>query len=469
MTDVQLFRAKLNAGFREPLAHGRFVGRERELDKLEEILTERDSATVLLAGFRGAGKTALMNEAIRRADATAASKQLVVRIAPPHLDQETNAPAIRSQVLRSLARGLYFESLEAKGLSKGVHARLSATYEKTYLTELEKHSVVESVASSAIAERQSTVVRTSIDVSASVRMLVGGLAAAFVGALGVGVAVLAGDRLGNGWGIAAVALVVAIAVAGSLMFERTRKEETDTTSKMMEKDGRTEVGKFDLSDETLEFELRRSLAELADDGRRVIFVLDELDKLDKLDKLHLDGDEPSGVEDSPVFAILTSLKNFFMLGNAVYIFITDDEFFKRASLEQQRGDYALSHTIFSDRIYVGPLHYSELEDLIDQSIMEKPPVEDYDRFQNFVCWESKNHAFDAIQVLGAFVESHNGAAVLAPTRSGEVDGVWKEGSLPADWLTKAALQKHVGVAYDEARRSGQGEALYNQSLWESLH
>jgi len=461
VTDVELFRAKLNAGFREPLAHGRFVGRERELDKLEEILTGRESATVLLAGFRGAGKTALMNEAIRRAKA--GSKQLVVRIAPPHLDQGTEAPAIRSQVLRSLARGLYFEALEAKGLSKDARSLLSAAYEKTYLTELEKHSVVESVASSAIAERQSTVVRTSIDISASVRLLVGGLVMALVGTLGVGAAVLAGDRLGNGWGIAAAAFVLVIAVAGGLMFERTRKDETDIATDLARKDGRTELGKFDLSDETLEFELRRSLAELAQGGRRVTFVLDELDKL------HLNGDEPSGVEDSPVFAILTSLKNFFMLGNAVYVFITDDEFFERASLEQRDGGYPLSHTIFSDRIYVGPLHYSELEDLIDQSILERPDVENYDRFQNFVCWESKNHAFDAIQVLGAFVENHDGVAMLAPTQSGEVDGVWKEGNLPADWLTKAALQKHVGVAYDEARRSGQGEALYNRALWESLH
>ena len=461
MTDVELFRAKLNAGFREPLAHDRFVGREKELDKLEEIPTERDSATVLLAGFRGAGKTALMNEAIRRAET--ASKQLVVRIAPPHLDRGTEAPAIRSQVLRSLARGLYFEALEAKGLSKGARSLLSATYEKTYLTELEKHSVVESVASSAIAERHNTVVRTSIDVSASVRLLVGGLVMGLIGTLGVGSAVLTADRLGSNWGIAAAVFVVLIAVAGGLMFERTRKDESDIASELVNKDGRTELGKFDLSDETLEFELRRSLAELAQDGHRVTFVLDELDKL------HLDGVEPSCVENSPVFAILTSLKNFFMLGNAVYIFITDDGFFERASLEQRDGGYPLSHTIFSDRMYVGPLHYSELEDLIDQSILERPDVEHYDRFQNFLCWESKNHAFDAIQVLGSFVENHNGVAMLAPTQSGEVGGEWKEGSLPADWLTKAALQKHVGVAYDEARRSGQGEALYNRALWESLH
>ena len=475
MANTELFRARLKAGFREPLAHDRFVGRERELDKLAEILTRRKSATVLLAGFRGAGKTALMNEAIERAKST--SEQLVVRIAPPHLDRGSEAPAIRTQVLRSLARGLYFEALEASGLSKDANALISATYEKTYLTELEKHRVVESAASSAIAERQSTVVRTSIDVSSSVRLLLGGLVMGLVGILGVGAAVLAVDRLGSYWGIGAAGFIVLLALGGSLMFERTRSDETDFTSELVKKDGRTALGKFDLSDDTLEFELRRSLAELAHGGHRVTFVLDELDKLhldgDQLtrdgDQTTGDGDQSTRLEDSPVFAILSSLKNFFMLGNAVYFFITDDEFFERASLEQRDGGYPLSHTIFSDRIYVGPLHYSELEDLIDQSIVERPAVEDYDRFQNFVCWESKNHAFDAIQILGAFVENHNGVSMLAPTKSGEVDGVWKEGNLPADWLTKAALQKHVGVAYDEARRSGQGEALYNRSLWESLH
>jgi len=456
MTDVALFRAQLKDGFREPLAHNRFVGRERELDRLKEILTEQSSATVLLAGFRGAGKTALMNEAIRRSETE--RKQLVVRIAPPHLDRGIEAPTIRSQVLRSLARGLYFEALEAENLPKNAFSLISATYEKTYLTQLEKHRVVESIASSAMAERQSTVVRTSIDVSASLRLLVGGLATALIATLGVGSAVLAGDLLGHAWGMAAAAFVLVLAVASGLIFERTRKEDTDIATELMKKDGRTELGKFDLSDETLEFELRRSLAELADDNRRVIFVLDELDKL------HLDGKELSDIEDSPVFAILTSLKNFFMLGNAVYIFITDDEFFERTSLEQRSGSYALSHTIFSDRIYVGPLNYSELEDLIDRSILKRPAVEGYDRFQNFVCWESKNHAFDAIQVLGAFVENDDDVAILAPTQSGEIGGVWKEGSLPAGWLTKAALQKHVGVAYDEARRSGQGEALYDRAL-----
>lgn len=62
-----------------------------------------------------------------------------------------------------------------------------------------------------------------------------------------------------------------------------------------------------------------------------------------------------------------------------------------------------------------------------------------------------------------------GKPVLAPSESGIVDDAWVEGSLPGDWLSRAALQKHVGVAFDEARRNGPSEALYTQALWESLH
>ena len=461
MTSLELFSVKLKPGFREPLKHGRFVGRQRELGRLKELFTQRGSATVLIAGFRGAGKTALVDEAIHRAGAH--TDQIVVRIAPPHLDRDRNFPTIRSQILRSLSRGLHFECLNADGISKPVLDRIEAAYEKTYLTELQTHQLVETVRSSLFETHESTVVNTKLDVDKSVRLLVGSLAMGVVSASGVGAAALVAQESGLGWGIAALVFVVLTALGGGLAFEKTKVIGADSTEELTKKDSRTEVGKFDLSDETLEFELRRSLEELASEERSVIFVLDELDKL------HLDADKDQELEESVVFAILASLKNFFMLGSAIYVFITDDEFFERISLEQRRGGYALSHTIFSDRLYVGPLHYSEVESLIDQSLESPPDEVGYGQFQNFVCWQSKNHAFDALQVLGSFVEIEGDHACLAPKRSGEFEDGWKEGNLPDDWLEKAAFQKHVGVAFDAAHRSGASEALFNQALWESLH
>ncbi|WP_420625006.1 ATP-binding protein [Candidatus Poriferisodalis sp.] len=460
MDEAELFSAPLRSDYREPLRHGRFVGRSRELERLEEILTNRESSTVLLAGYRGTGKTALVDEALRRAKN--ADRQVVVRIAPPHLDQDLRPSAIRSQLLRSMARGLYFESLDLPGLSKKLRERISETYKKTCLKELESHHGVETATTSSRQERSSNVSQTSINMSTTVRLLAGGLTAALIGTLGIGSATVVSEWLGTGWAIASFASILTMATIAGITLKRTKEEETSFVEGLTERGHDTEIGKFDLSDAALEHELSQSLRRLADEKHRVVFVFDELDKLGD------NGKTPESIEATPTFAILTCLKNFFSLGNAIYVFITDDQFFENLSLEQRGTGYGLSHTIFTDRLYVGPLHYSDVETLIDQSLEKRPKAENYDRFQNYVCWESSNHAFDTLQVLDSFVENRNGTPTLRPVPTGEFSGVWQEGNLPSNWSTKAALQKHVGVAYDEARRSGRGEELYNQALWESL-
>lgn len=459
-----LFKLRLRDGFREPLRHQRFVGRERELALLAELVSERRSATVLVAGFRGAGKTGLVNRALEKAKG---KKQLVVRLAPPFLGaEEVGRNSVRAQVLRSLARGLYFAVADDGSLKDPtVRGRIEATYEKTYLMEMETHSVVESVAAAEVKRSESTTVKATLEGSTAAKMLAGAGVMGLVSSAGVGAAVLTADRLGTAWGIGALVVIVGTAVAAGLRIERTKGSDSTATDQVTGKDSRSRVGRLDLSEETLEFELRRSLEDLSKKDYRVIFVLDELDKLE-----HSSNAAAGSVEDSPVFRIVASLKNFFTLGSAVYIFITDDAFFEHLALTQRDSEYSISHTLFTDRFFVGPLHYSELEQLVDLSL-ESPPADDdvYDRFKNFVCWEANNHVFDAIQTMSSYVLDEGGSAYLCPSESGVADGLWKEGSLPADWLTRAALQKHVGVAFDEGRRSGPGEALYNQALWESLH
>lgn len=459
-----LFKLRLRDGFREPLRHQRFVGRGRELALLAELVSERRSATVLVAGFRGAGKTGLVNEALGKAKA---KKQLVVRLAPPFLGaEEAGRNSVRAQVLRSLARGLYF-AVADDGSLKGetVRGRIEAIYEKTYLMEMETHSVVESVAAAEVKRSESTTVKATLEGSTATKMLAGAGVMGLVSSAGVGAAVLAADRLGTAWGVGALVFAVGAAVAAALSIERTKSSDSTATDQVTEKDSRSRVGRLDLSEETLEFELRRSLEDLSKMNYRVIFVLDELDKLEHSSNAALDS-----IEDSPVFRIVASLKNFFTLGSAVYIFITDDAFFENLALTQRDSEYSISHTLFTDRFFVGPLHYSELEQLVDLSL-QSPPADDdvYDHFKNFVCWEANNHVFDAIQTMSSYVVDEGGSAYLCPSESGVADGLWKEGSLPTDWLTRAALQKHVGVAFDEGRRTGPGEALYNQALWESLH
>lgn len=460
MTEPELFRASLRPEYREPLRHGRFVGRSRELERLEEVLTNRHSSTILLAGYRGAGKTALMDQAL--AQASRPNNQIVVRIAPPHLDQVEGSPSVRAQLLRSMARGLYFESLQVSKVGKKLRGYILDVYNKTCLTELSDHRSVETATAVTKRERRSSVLRTSIDFSSTVRLIAGSFVAALVGTLGLGAGALATEVFETRWGIAAFPVVVLLTLVGGFTLKRSKYQEDDSTAELTQQNAHTQIAKLDLSDAALEHELSQSLTRLAKKGFRTIFVFDELDKL------AINDDSSANIESTPTFIILTSLKNFFALGNAIYAFITDDAFYRKLALDQRNSGYGLAHTIFSDRLYVGPLHYSDIEALIDNSLERVPTTEKYDQFKNLVCWECNNHAFDVLQVLNGYVENHDGEAMLRPTLSGEHTGVWHEGSLPADWLTRAALQKHVGVAYDEARRSTRGEELYNQSLWESL-
>lgn len=378
----ELFRVALKEGYREPLRHKRFVGRGDELALLAELLAERRAATVLVAGFRGAGKTGLVEEALRRAKGT--KKQLVVRLAPPFLDSDKSRDSIRAQVLRSLARGLYFTTLDNKDVESHLRARIEATYEKTYLTELESHEAVESVATADARRSKSTAVKASFEPSKSLKFLVGTVGVAIAGALGIGSAAVLADIAGAAWGIVGFAVLTAAALGAGLRLEKAKTNDESFAGQLTAKDSRTHIGRFDLSEETLEFELRRALEDLAKQDFRVTFVLDELDKLE------LSGTPASDVlESSPVFRIVASLKNFFALGTAVHIFITDDAFFERLALQQQNSDYSLSHTLFTDRFFVGPLHYTELEALVDLSVSNPPTRDDsYDRFKNFVCWES---------------------------------------------------------------------------------
>lgn len=459
MSGEELFRAAFVPGYREPLLHEGFVGRERELYRLQEVFTGRKAATVLVAGFRGAGKTALVDEALSR---SSGKRQLVVRIAPPHLVRGEGAPPVRSQILRSLARGLYFSLVEAKSVPSEALTEIESAYDKANLTEIQDHRVLERVVEESSSTTRSTVLKAQVDFSKFAKVLLSVLGAALVGTLGAVTLASVGDRLGGWWGVAAGVLVVLLAGAAGVLVNTETSDVTTVADRIGEKDASSRTSKLDLSDATLEHELRLGLTTLAKSNYSVIFVLDELDKLAIREA------EEADVQATAVFDILASLKNFFTLGSAVYVFITDDEFFEKLSLRQRSGSYSPSHTIFTDTIYVGPLHYEEIESLIDRSLEARPPEPAYDKFKNFICWESKNHAFDALQILASYEEHVGGKRCLVVSESGEVDGAWREGNLPTDWSTRAALQKHVGVAFDDARRIGPGEALFNQALWGAL-
>lgn len=455
-------RLRLRSNFREPVTSGAgFVGRETELSRLTAMLRHRASATVLVSGHRGVGKTTLVDEAIRRSQD---GKALVVRLSLPHVNPTDPKVSheVRGQILRSLARSLYF-TLKDADVDKGLKKRSEELYEKTYLRELQEQGQLATLTEAEAHTRHVDVTETRIEPGQAVKTIVGSAVAGLVAVGGVAVAADVGREHGGLLAILALLLVLGSAVAAAVMLTKRSEDASSTTKRVTGQRTASRSGSFDLSPETLEFELQELLVGLRQKGARAIFVIDELDKLEV-------APAPDELESHVIFAILSSLKNFFTLGAGVYVFISGEDFYARLDQSIDEQSYSLAHTLFTDRVFVHVLPYGDVEALIDGLLdVEPDDREAYRQFRNFLCWESRNHVFDLLTLIGDFVAEYDGETPIAHAHeSYESEGRWHEGNLPTDWLLAAALQKIVGATFDEAARPGGREERFNQALWLTL-
>ena len=455
----EILRLPLREHYREPLsAEIGFTGREAELARLTHILSEREAATVLVTGHRGVGKTALVEEALSR---IGGSKPAIVRLSLLHVHKPGGQPTeVREYVLRALARGLHFALKDMKGVSSGIKTRIRALYQKTFLRELEHHSVAQKLVAAQAETRSMERRETTVDFSKAVALILGPTLRVLAAAGGVAVALKVATEYGWGAGVAAAILFGAVAVLLGLRITRSSEVEESSLQHVTATDSTTQIGTFDLTAETLEFELRDLLDELAQSKKACVFVIDELDKLEMQE----------GEQSDVIFSIVASLKNFFALGHGVYVFIASDEF--DATLERALREklYPPQHTMFSDRVLVHALGHADIEKLVDKLLAYPPTTElDYRQFRNYLTWESGNHVFDVLALVDEFVEfDDRGAPWLVAREGSEGDIGWREGNLPEWWRTAAGLQKFVGATYDESIRPSVRDARFNQALWLTL-
>lgn len=455
-------RLQLKPEFREPLRSDiGFFGRETELSRLIGILRHRTSATVLISGHRGSGKTALVDQALKVAkDGDPKPGKLVARLALPHMTEKEHP---RDQVLRSLARALYFSIKEAAGIPDHEMDRSELLYRKTFLKDLEQHQVLESMAQSEahLAKRDRR--ENTLSLSRPILLFLGLLLGVSGGLGGLWILTTIAQRHGLIWlALAAAVLVTAVAVSGFVL-TRVKEEEASVVKKITGLDTRSQTGSLDLSSETLEFELRELLTDLAKKGRACVFVLDELDKLEIPER------PDEAIQEHVIFRIVASLKNFFSLGDGIFIFISGESFYRKLEQDIAEGEYSLAHTVFSDRIFIHALHYAGLEALIHQLLAALPTDQlTYRKFRNYLCWRASNHVFDLLYAISDFVAYEEGTPFLLATSPGSFEGRWKRGNLPADWEVAAGLQKLIGAVYDESSRPGIREELFNQRLWRLL-
>jgi hypothetical protein len=338
---------------------------------------------------------------------------------------------------------------------------------QTYLKELELHDVVGTIAKRQDTKRSLTRTETTFRPGKALS-LVGGIGLALLaGTAGIQVVSSVVESHGPLWGFLAALALSLSAVAAAMTIHRAKEKESSELEALTGTSEESRIGKFDLSPETLEFELREVVRELTRRDVQCVFVIDELDKLDIEQP-----EELPKPEEHPIFAIVSGLKNFFTLGAGLFVFISGEDFF--TALERSISDdpYSLSHTLFTDRIFVHVLHYKDVERLIDELIATPPTASDeqlYRKFRNYLAWRSRNHVFDLLTLLGEYVTFDDEARpVLEALEGGPREGSWREGNLPEDWMDAAGLQKFVGASFDEGRRPSTRDARYNQSLYLTL-
>lgn len=451
---------RLRPAFKEPSRSQDigFKGRAGEVHSIANIVESRRAATLLVSGSRGVGKSTLVQEALTRCRN---NDRLEVHLTIPTVELD-DAGEVRDQTLRVLARALYYTAKDRGDISSTLLQRLRDVYDKSFLKELEHQTSASGLLEAEAKHVDASVVVHRYDAAPGVKLVMG-ILAGVVAACG-GAAVFLAALASAGWWTAVAVLVSIIAVAtlSGIRFSSTKSETDDITQRGSVTNEATQIARYDLTTDALEFELAAVLRELRDEKKPCVFVIDELDKI-KTDAADASRDS------NPVSAMVSSLKNFFTLGAGVFIFITDDDFYWM--LEEQANEThgrSIEHTLFTDKLFVHELHYSAVEELID-AIVEAAPTEDhnYRMVRNFLCWRARNHVFDLLQAVSELAEiGEDGETRLRPRVAGMDGDRWREGNLPGDWRTAAGLQKYVGAIYDEFRRPHATSHRFNHAVLE---
>lgn len=439
-----------------------FLGREKLISRFSNIAENRVSSTVLIGGARGIGKTSFVREALSVNNSSI--PKIVIQISLAEVDPEDKD--IRKTILSTLIRGLYFE---LKNKNNGdilkdpeLSDSIEDLYEKTYYSEFEKKDFAELVASVKQSQEQKSIdeKKYHFEFGSAIKTLL----KATIGALTITpflttilvlqIPLWAAITLFF-LGLAFLFLVLSVDV--NIMHSTISTE--GIMEKVDSKSQKTGIAKLDISSNTLEIGLRQILLNLSDKKQKVIFVIDELDKLDG-------GDSPDvKLEDHYIYKVIKPLKNLFTLSGAVFVFIVSNSFYYAVTKKKKIDPYSTFHTLFTDRIFLDPLYYKDIERILDSYVdgeIDKSYKDDYFKFRYYVSWLAKNHIFDLHNIIENFIEYENkNTTVHLYKGNSEANG-----SIEERWEVASALQVFLSATFDE--KSYPADSEMNEQLYLTL-
>ena len=442
----EILRFKLNNDYRNPVsveaAQSIFGGRDEEIKKLKNIITKRKSATTIIGGLRGVGKTSFVRECLRQVRSEGKYDLVIADMSFADFNEKADSRILREKVLKSLIRSLYFALSEE---DKNNDKDLESLYNKTYYSELKETNLLELAKTEDISSENthSTQYTYKIAVSGEVVKIINIIFSSFLGIGGFwATAKYIGGLQSIFLGLIIFSIIIFLISKFGFELKKDDTTENKTLDRASVKVDTSGIAVFDLSADTLEISLRQILCKTK---KKVVFVIDELDKL---------SDESETLADHAIFQIIKPLKNLFSLSNAIFLFIGADDFFDKLEKEKILNPYSASHTIFTDRIFLQSMYYAEINKLIDSYKKESfltGGEKVYKQFKAFIGWTAKNHIFDTHNLIDSYtVYGDLGDAYVSVKEDDQVS----KGNIQGDWEIAAGLQIFIAATFENRRYPG---------------
>ena len=355
---------------------GRFCGRLAEVEAVKNFISRRDSASILLIGHRGVGKTTLLRHILRelQEDENCSKVILPVFINGPQLFYKNGTDVESKHLLRILITRLY-KSIDASG--RDVFKKVRGVTENLYkkATASDYKAITDSVDQKSMQNEKFYEAILSFSVPDVVK---------FMMMVFVSITTILSVFSNNQIGIVSQVLLslVAIAVPGVIAFN-SKSVSTNKATEVKEEKAQNYYF-FDNNEFNLEHDLEELHENYSKAGIKIVYVFDELDK----------------IPIASLKKLVSGFKNFFTLSYANFIFSTNEEIADVLPVigsKKREPDY----TYFNVNFFLSRPRANDLHVFLDDIIQEVSPADHSvaQNFKNHLIFKSKSDFFDLIRVI----------------------------------------------------------------------
>lgn len=359
------------------LEEGYFAGRKRETSALVNEILRRKSGAILVCGHRGVGKTSLVHKAIKevRKINNNFENLIFVRINSSQLEignnQNVDDP---KRVLENIIRRLYHSTNAFKKSGMKFKPETEEQINKLHRMAIASKFDSSEISSQVSKLEEETLKEKAINISFDNSFISIIFFISWTIATVLEFKYITNNEIINK--IIPLFFVYPIPVSANVFYKRhfLSKKKDNIENK------RQELYHFDNSIGNLEFELENIHQSLIDEGKKLIYIIDELDKL----------------EIKSVTIMFSVFKNLFNFSDSIFIFICGEDVYTKINGQQQDSFRPIEYTYFTSKYFIPRPLMVDIEDFLfgiyekDNSIESK----DLRILIRALCFEAQSDFFD---------------------------------------------------------------------------